>query len=235
LAGVELGGFLQRLLTVLKIGAILILVVGVLMLGKGSWTHLRISAPDIAPGFGPTIVSLIFVTYAYSGWNAATYLAGEIADPGRTIPRTMIDGTIFVGFLYLVVNGIYLYALPVTELAQSPILPVAHKVAAVMLGPESARFITVLLCLSIAGAVSAMVWAGPRVYYAMACDRVIPAFFSETGGLSGTPSNAILLQSVCASVLLLSGTFERLVIYSGVVLACERPRRAPVWIVSPRR
>ena len=219
LAGVGPAGFLQRLLTILNIGAILILVVGVLMLGKGSWSHLGLSAPDITPGFGATMVSLIFVTYAYSGWNAAAYVAGEIVDPGRTIPRAMIGGTLFVGLLYLVVNGIYLYALPVTELGQPPILPVANKVAAAMLGPEGTLLVTVLLCLSIAGAVSAMVWAGPRVYYAMACDGVIPAYFSKTAGLSGTPSNAIVLQSLWASVLILSGTFERLVIYSGVVLA----------------
>jgi APA family basic amino acid/polyamine antiporter len=213
------GGFLQRLLTVLNIGAILILVVGVLMLGKGDWSHFSFSAPDITPGFGTTMVSLIFVTYAYSGWNAAAYVAGEIVDPGRTIPRAMIGGTLFVGLLYLVVNGIYLYALPVTELGQPPILPVANKVAAAMLGPAGTLLVTALLCLSIAGAVSAMVWTGPRVYYAMACDGVIPACFSETTGLSGTPSNAIVLQSLWASVLILSGTFERLVIYSGVVLA----------------
>lgn len=219
LAGVGAGGFLQRLLTILNIGAILILVVGVLMLGKGNWTNLGRSAPDIIPGFGATMVSLIFVTYAYSGWNAAAYVAGEIVDPGRTIPRTMIGGTLFVGLLYLVVNGIYLYALPVTELGQPPILPVANKVAAAILGPTGTLLVTVLLCLSIAGAVSAMVWAGPRVYYAMACDGVIPVCFSDTAGLSRNPSNAIMLQSLWASVLILSGTFERLVIYSGVVLA----------------
>ena len=75
LAGVGAGGFLQRLLTILNIGAILILVVGVLMLGDGHWTNLSLSAPDITPGLGATMVSLIFVTYAYSGWNAAAYVA----------------------------------------------------------------------------------------------------------------------------------------------------------------
>ena len=219
LAGVGAGGFLQRLLTILNIGAILVLVVGVLMLGEGNWANLNLSAPDITPSFGATMVSLIFVTYAYSGWNAAAYVAGEIVDPGRTIPQAMIGGTLFVGLLYLVVNGIYLYALPVTELGQPPILPVANKVAAAMLGPTGTRLVTVLLCLSIAGAVSAMVWAGPRVYYAMACDGVIPACFSETAVTSRTPTKAIVLQSLWASVLILSGTFERLIIYSGVVLA----------------
>jgi APA family basic amino acid/polyamine antiporter len=99
LAGVGSGGFLQRLLTVLNIGAILILFLGVLMFGKGNWSHFSLSAPDITPGFGTTMVSLIFVTYAYSGWNAAAYVAGEIVDPGRTIPRAMIGGTLFVGLL----------------------------------------------------------------------------------------------------------------------------------------
>jgi APA family basic amino acid/polyamine antiporter len=218
LAGAGSGGFLQRLLTILNIGAILILVVGVLLLGKGNWNHFSLSAPDITPGFGTTMVSLIFVTYAYSGWNAAAYVAGEIVDPGRTIPRAMIGGTLFVGLLYLVVNGIYLYALPVTELGQPPILPVANKVAATILGPTGTLLVTVLLCLSIAGAVSAMVWAGPRVYYAMAQDGLIPSLFAKTPGTQQAPINAILLQSLWASALIVSGSFERLVIYSGTVL-----------------
>ncbi|MBI3808383.1 MAG: amino acid permease [Nitrospirae bacterium] len=218
LAGAGSGGFLQRLLTILNIGAMLILVVGALMLGKGNWSHFSLSAPDITPGFGTTMVSLIFVTYAYSGWNAAAYVAGEIVDPGRTIPRAMIGGTLFVGLLYLVVNGIYLYALPVTELGQPPILPVANKVAAALLGSTGTLLVTALLCLSIAGAVSAMVWAGPRVYYAMAQDGLIPSLFAKTPGMQQAPINAILLQSLWASVLILSGSFERLVIYSGTVL-----------------
>ena len=218
LVGAGSGGFLQRLLTILNIGAILTLVVGVLILGKGNWSHFSLSSPDITPGFGVTMVSLIFVTYAYSGWNAAAYVAGEIVDPGRTIPRAMIGGTLFVGLLYLVVNGIYLYALPVTELGQPPILPVANKVAAALLGPTGTLLVTVLLCLSIAGAVSAMVWAGPRVYYAMAQDGLIPPPFAKTPGVQQAPANAILLQSLWASVLILSGSFERLVIYSGTVL-----------------
>jgi basic amino acid/polyamine antiporter, APA family len=218
LAGVGSGGFLQRLLSIVNIGAILILVVGVLMLGKGNWSHFSLSAPDITPGFGTTMVSLIFVTYSYSGWNAAAYVAGEIVDPGRTIPRAMIGGTLFVGLLYLVVNGIYLYALPVTELGQPPVLPVASKVATTMLGPTGTILITILLCLSIAGAVSAMVWAGPRVYYAMAQDGLIPSLFAKTPGMQQAPINAILLQSLWASALIVSGSFERLVIYSGTVL-----------------
>ena len=218
LAGVGPGGWLQRTLTVLKVGAILLLIAAGLIVGNGDWEHLRLTNTHPAPGIGPYMVSLVFALYAYSGWNAAAYLAGEITDPARTIPRTMIGGTLFVALLYLVLNGFYFYALPVTELAKEPILPAADKVARVLLGLEAGRFVTALLCLSIAGAVSAMVWAGPRVYYAMARDGLIPSLFAETPGMDRTPIHAILLQSLWASVLILSGSFERLVVYSGTVL-----------------
>ena len=218
LAGVRAGGVLQRTLTVLKVGAILLLIAAGLTVGKGDWTHLRVTEGHPAPGIGPYIVSLVFALYAYSGWNAAAYLAGEITDPARTIPRTMIVGTLFVALLYLALNGFYFYALPVTELAKPPLLPVADKVARALLGLDAGRFVTAILCLSIAGAVSAMVWAGPRVYYAMAQDGLIPSLFAKTPGTERTPINAILLQSLWASVLILTGSFERLVIYSGTVL-----------------
>lgn len=252
LAGVGPGGWLQRTLTLLKVGAIVALIAAGLMTGKGDWAHLRLTDTSAAPGPGACIVSLIFASYAYSGWNAAAYLAGEITDPARTIPRTMIGGTVFVVGLYLVLNGFYIYALPVTELAAPPLLPVADKVARSLLGFDASRFVTAMLGLSIAGAVSAMVWAGPRVYYAMAQDGLLPALFAKSPGKDQTPVNAILLQSLWASLLILSGTFEQLVIYSGTVLmifsalavgavpilrrrepALPRPYRTPLYPIVP--
>lgn len=216
-AGSGPGGSLQRVLTVLKVGAVLLLLTGGLLLGRGSWGHLA-ETRATAPSFGLTVISLIFATYAYSGWNAAAYLAGEIHEPAKTIPRTMIGGTVFVGLLYLAVNVLYFYALPVAELAAPPVLPVASKAAVAMLGSAGASVVTAALCLSMAGAVSAMIWAGPRVYFAMARDGALPRFLAEASP-SGVPRNSILLQSLWASVLVLTGTFEKLVIYSGTVLA----------------
>ena len=86
-----------------------------------------------------------------------------------------------------------------------------------LLGPDEARFVTMILCRSIAGAMSTMVWAGPRVYYAMAQDGLIPSRFCRTSGARGTPTHATLLQSLWASVLIVSGSFEQLVVYSGTV------------------
>lgn len=252
LAGVGPGGVLQRFLTVLNVGAILSLILGALTVGKGTWEHLRASDPGTVPGFGAMVVSFIFVTYAYSGWNAAAYIAGEIREPGRTLPRSLLWGTLVVGVLYLGLNAMYFYALPVTALAQPPILPVAKKAAVAMFGPGNATLVAAILCIALAGTVSAMVWAGPRLYYAMASDGVIPALFLQTARESGTPQQAILLQSVWASVLILSGTFEKLVIYSGVVLMIfsalavgavvvlrfrrpelARPYRVPLYPVVP--
>jgi APA family basic amino acid/polyamine antiporter len=218
LVGRGAGGLLQRILTMLNVGAIVTVIAAGLLAGEGDWVHLNLSDTRATPSIGLSIVSLIFALYAYSGWNAAVYLAGEVTEPARTIPRALISGTLFVVLLYLVLNAFYFYALPVTELANAPVLPVANKVAVALLGTDAARLVTAMLCLSIAGAMSAMVWAGPRVYYAMAKDGLIPSYFCRTSGTRDTPINAILLQSLWASVLILSGSFERLVIYSGTVL-----------------
>lgn len=219
LAGVGPGGRLQRWLTGVKVGAIGLLVLGGLCLGQGQWGHLAMPDRAAPPGAGAMLVSMLFVIYAYSGWNAAGYIAGEIADPGRAIPRAMFWGTLFIGSVYCTLNLVYVYALPVGALAQAPILPVAEKSAAALFGPAAATCVTLLLCFSLAAAVSAMVWAGPRVYYAMARDRVLPQTFSTLWGPGQAPGPAILLQSLWATVLILSGTFERLVVYSGFVLA----------------
>ncbi len=218
LFGVQAGGWLQRLLTLAKVGAILLLISLGFSMGNGEWTHLQQDAPSPYPDFGILLTSFLFVIFSYSGWNAAGYIAGEIRNPGRNIPRATIWGTIGVLLLYLVLNLVYFYALSPAQLAADPIEPVAQKSAVAMFGPAAAQWINILLCISILGAVSAMIWAGPRVYYAMADDKVFPAIFSKTSPRSGAPTHSILLQSGWASVLVLTGGFETLVLYAGFVL-----------------
>ncbi|MBD0316727.1 MAG: amino acid permease [Nitrospiraceae bacterium] len=217
-AGVGAGGLLQRTLTTSKVTAIVVLILGGLTWGAGTWTNLA-PTQNADPHPGSVIVALIFILYTYFGWNVAGYIAGEIADPHRVIPRIMIGGTACVAVIYLLLNLVYLYAFPVGVLAQPPVLPVAEKAAAALWGATSARLVAVMLCVSIAGAVSAMVWAGPRVYWAMAQDGVFAPYFGTINRTTGVPVRAIALQSVWASLLILTGTFEQLVIYSGFVLA----------------
>jgi APA family basic amino acid/polyamine antiporter len=217
--GVAIGGALQRLLTTTKIAALLLLILGGLAFGDGAWGNLFIRSEHAGPSVGVAAASLVFVFYTFLGWNVAGYIAGELADPPRMLPKIVIGGTIFVAVLYLLINLVYFYALPVTVLGEPPLLPVAEKAAAALWGPAGARFLAFLLCLSIAGGLSAMIWAGPRVYWAMAKDGVFLRFFSELDGVTGAPVRAIVLQSLWASVLIVTGTFEQLVLFGGAVLA----------------
>jgi basic amino acid/polyamine antiporter, APA family len=218
LTGVGPGGLLQRLLTITKVASILLLAGGAFLLGHGSWEHLAPAGPGATPSVGTMAVSFIFVVYAYSGWNAVGYIAGEIRNPGRTIPIALTWGTVFVGLVYLMLNLVYFYALPVDVLARPPILPVAEKAAVALFGSAAAQLITGMLCVSIATAVSAMIWVGPRVYYAMAKDGRLPAFLGRSRAKGGAPTAAILVQTAWASVLIVSGTFEQLIIYTGIIL-----------------
>lgn len=217
--GLGTGGLLQRLLTITKILAVGGLILGGLFAEAGQWDHLltRPAAPQHT--HGATAIALVIVVYCYLGWNVASYIAGEIDDPQRTLPGIMIGGTAFVASIYLLLNIVYLSALSIAELAQEPVVPVAEKAAAALWGPQSGRLVAMLLCLSIAGAVSAMTWAGPRVYWAMARDGAISPWLAQLHPQTGVPARAILFQTLWASILILSGTFEQLLVYSGLVLA----------------
>jgi APA family basic amino acid/polyamine antiporter len=217
--GVLAGGLLQQLLTTTKVTALILLISGGLSSGEGSWEHFFLQARHVEPSSAAVATALVFVFYTYLGWNVAGYVAGELADPTHTLPKIVIGGTVFVALIYLLINVVYLYALPVTVLGEPPLLPVAEKAAAALWGPGSARFLALLLCLSITGGVSAMIWAGPRVYWAMAKDGVFLKFFSHLDGATGAPIRAIALQSLWASILILTGTFEQLVLFGGAVLA----------------
>lgn len=217
--GVETGGRMQLLLTSTKVVAIGGLILGGLSAVAGHGHPFLIGPSTQQPTLGAAAIALVIVTYCYLGWNVAGYIAGDIADPQRTLPRVMIGGTAFVAMIYLLLNIVYLSALSITELAQEPIVPVAEKAAAAIWGPQSGRLLAAVLCLSIAGAVSAMTWAGPRVYWAMARDRMISPWLAELHPRTAVPVRAIVLQGLWASLLILSGTFEQLLVYSGLVLS----------------
>ncbi len=218
--GLAGGGRLQRLITSTKILAVGSLILGGLSAGAAQWEWL--ASPPVGARWtaGTVATSLVIVTYCYLGWNVAGFIATEIADPQRTLPKVMIGGTVFVMALYVLLNVVYLSALSVDALAQEPVVPVAEKSAAALWGAASGRFVALVLCLSIAGAVSAMTWAGPRVYWAMAQDSVISPWLAQRDPHTGVPVRAIVFQTLWASVLIVSGTFEQLLVYSGMVLAC---------------
>ena len=217
--GVGTGGRAQLMLTTTKVVAIGGLILGGFWTMAGHGIELLDRPTMQQPTFGASAIALVIVTYCYLGWNVVGYIANDIVDPQRTLPKIMIGGTAFVGLVYLLLNVVYLSALSIQELAREPIVPVVEKTAAALWGPQSGRLVSAILCLSIAGAVSAMTWAGPRVYWAMAQDGMITPWLAKLHAGSGVPVRAILLQSTWASLLILSGTFEQLIVYSGLVLA----------------
>jgi len=217
-AGVGAGGFAQRLLTVLKIGALVALVLLGISVGEGDWQNLATTDVDVSFGLGTALVAFMFVTFSFTGWNAATYIAGEVKNPQRNVPRSMVGGVLAVTALYVALNTVYLYALPMSALASQPVDLVGHKTAWALFGPDSGRWFTLMVAVSIVGAASAMIWAGPRVYYAMAVDGLFPKALGRTASHTGVPRNAIVLQGIWITVLVLSGTFETLVLYATFVL-----------------
>ena len=217
--GLGTGGRVQLLLTTTKVVAIGGLILGGLWAMADQGIGLLGRPSLLQPTFGASAIALVIVTYCYLGWNVAGYIASDIVDPRRTLPRIMIGGTAFVAMIYLLLNVVYLSTLSITELAQEPIVPVAEKTAAALWGPQSGRVVAAILCLSIAGAVSAMTWAGPRVYWAMAQDGMITPWLATLHPRTAVPARAIVFQSLWASLLIVSGTFEQLLVYSGLVLS----------------
>ncbi|HSR69184.1 MAG TPA: amino acid permease [Acidobacteriota bacterium] len=209
--GLRPGGRLQSTLAALTLGAIAVLVVAGLGSGRGEWQG--VTAATVA--HGSWWVALIQVSFAYSGWNAAAYLAGEVHRPGRTLPRALLGGTLVVGAAYLALNILFLYALPGGSWERN--IAVGQEAAQALFGSLGGDAITALIILAILGSISAMTAAGPRVYYAMARDGLAPSFFGRLSARSA-PAAAILSQSAVAACLALTGAFESLLIYIGSVL-----------------
>src|SRR5262245_23881779 len=216
--GLHVGSWTQNLLSLSKLAAIAILLVAGFYYGHGSWTHF---SPLLAWSGGGKIVSaaglaLIPVMFTYSGWNAAAYIASEVRNPETNLPQSLALGTLITIIAYLALNVLYLYALPVAAL--SGVVRVGEQITSALFGPRAAQTISALIAVSIASAFNVMVLTGGRIYFAMACDRV---FFSRAAQLHPqfhTPGNALLLQAVWTSLLILSGTFEQLLTYATIVI-----------------
>ena len=177
----------------------------------------RAAAPSLGVFFsGPFATSLIFITFAYSGWNAAAYMGGEIAKPTRNIPLALLSGTLLVTVLYLLLNVTFIYAL--SPKAMGGVVAVGEKAALALFGIGVSRAFSWAIALSLLSLVSAMMMTGPRVYLAMAQDGL---FFPGLGKLRGqsTPGNAVRLQAGLALFMVLTASFENLLIFIGFTLS----------------
>jgi len=215
-SGLGPGRVVHNVLATLKVLALVVFVALGLSIGTGSFGHLTAAHSVPAPATG-WLVAMIPIMFSYSGWNAAAYVAEEIRDPGRNVPIALALGTGAVVLLYLLLNTLYLYALPPAELGSllSQGKGLTDVVAQRLFGGVAGTMLALLTTASIAASISAMVLAGPRVYYAMARDGVFPHAVARVHTRFRTPAIAIATQAVWSSILVLSGTLAGLVNYTG--------------------
>ncbi len=208
------GRFLHNILTAVKVVAISALILFGLTTGRGSAANMASAHAVAAPVTG-WLLALIPIMFAYSGWNAATYVAEEIRDPSRNLPRALGYGTLAVVGVYVALNVLYLYAMPIADLATLPDGRLTDVVAERLFSFAAGELIAVFTIVGIAASVSAMVLAGPRIYYAMARDGVFLASAGRVHPRFRTPVLAIIAQAIWSSVLVLSATLSQLVAYTG--------------------
>jgi len=209
--GLGPGRIVQNLLAGAKVAVLVAFVALGFGVGQGDLAHFA-AGGLVSPALW--VLALIPVMFSYSGWNAAAYVAEEMRDPGRNVPLALGLGTIVVVVIYLLLNALYVYALPVAEFATIDVR-VVDAAADRLFGPAIAGPFAAASVTMIAASISAMVMAGPRVYYAMARDGQFPAFAARVHPRYRTPSLAIAAQGVWASLLVLSGRFDQLVEYTG--------------------
>jgi basic amino acid/polyamine antiporter, APA family len=211
--GLRPGRVVQDTLAAALLLSLLLFIVLGFALGRGSLENLMGSGKSPPSAW---LLALIPVMFSYSGWNAAAYVAEEVQDPARNLPRALAWGTAAVVTIYIALNVLYLYALPVGELAGR--INAADSAAQRLLGPAAAGWLAVLAILIILSSLSAMTLAGPRVYYAMARDGLFFPAAARVHSRFGTPAVAIAAQTVWSCLLVLSGTFEQLLTYTGFAI-----------------
>lgn len=219
--GVHGGVGFNDLITLFKVCGIVLIILAAAAIGRGEAANLTLVAPsyvelssiDTIAAFA---TSLIFVMFCYSGWNAAAYVAAEMPNPQRELPRALLVGTALVVVLYLGLNAVYFYGADVTELA--------GKVEVGLVASENlfpgfgVTLVTIVLCVSIFASASAMTIVGPRVYYAFGNDfRPLRALAATNR--HGVPGYALMLQGFVTSAIILTGTVDQIQQYAGFTLS----------------
>lgn len=205
----------QNALTLVKLLLIVLLIFGGFSIAQDTnaldWSagwRYEVGQPAYA-------VALIYVMYSFSGWNAAAYIVDEIRHPARNLPRALIGGTLLVGVLYVLLQLSFLRQAPRESLLDK--VEVGQVVASFMLGHDGAQVVSILIAALLLAGISAMVWVGPRVVRAMADDHAFWRFFASDNSW-GVPVRAIWLQTGISVFMVVTSSFEQVLLYSGFVL-----------------
>ncbi|MBC7448987.1 MAG: amino acid permease [Hymenobacteraceae bacterium] len=218
---VRLGGRVQVVLTTLKVGAVLLLI------GAAFWSGTAVVLPatgtapipgDWALITGPSFaVSLVYVSYAYSGWNAAAYVTSEIRDPQRTLPRVLLVGTLLVAALYVGLNYAFLRVTPLAELNGQ--LEIGLLAAQRLFPAPLARLMALTIAALLTSTISAMTFAGPRIVQAIGEDVPALRFLAFRQPGSGVPLRALGFQTLLTLGFVVSGSFRQVMVYAGFILS----------------
>jgi APA family basic amino acid/polyamine antiporter len=220
----KLGGRVQTGFTIAKVALIFVFIIAGLLVGQGDWSHFAgrddgLHQIGTSAGAASYATALMYVSFAYSGWNASAYIAGEIDKPQRTLPRSLLLGTGLVMVLYIGLNLVFLYAVPASAMAVDPDKqPVGDIAARALFGAKAGGLLSSLIALALMSTVSAMMMAGPRVYATMAADHALPrplAHYTRRG----VPAVAIVVQCVLAMLFAIFSNPDHLVKLVGFTLA----------------
>ena len=154
---------------------------------------------------GPFAIGLVFVMYSFSGWNAATYIVGEMRMPQQNLPRALLAGTLIVLVLYVALNAVFLYTTPIDKLSGQ--LDVARVAGSYIFGDIGGRIVSAMICIGLVSSISAMMWIGPRVMMTMGEDIPALRLFARKSR-QGAPAYAILFQLAVANLMLFTRSFE---------------------------
>lgn len=232
--GLEFGAKIQNSLTIMKVALIVGLVFFGFLLGKGDMNHFSLGSTfnfDFA-GWKTIGLSLMWIMFAYAGWNASAYIGSEIKNPTKNLPRSLLLGTGIVLLLYICLNFFYVYAIPPADMGG--VQAIGKLAAGNLFGKSFESVLSVFISFALFSSLSAFIILGPRVYYSMAKDRTFFKFASEIHPKFGVPSKSIILQGGIAVVMVLFGTFTQLLTYMGFSLGIF-PILAVIGVFKLRR
>ena len=223
--GLRKGAVLQNVATWAKFVAMGAFVILAFLVGKGSWANFTSQGSGITMGMSPRQlvsalgVGLIAVFFAYDGWVYITWVAGEVREPRRNVPRAMVLGIIVVAVVYLAMNLTYVYAMPLTEVAKHE--TIAASAAGVLFSSSAAKWLSVVIAVSCFGAMASCTLSGARVYYAMARDGVFFQSMAQVHPKWRTPAFSLIGQGIWGCLLTVSGRYDQLYTYViyGMVLS----------------
>ena len=207
----RLGSAFQNLWTIVKLLLVGVLIgAGLLIEEKQPITFFPHAADTMSIFSGAFAVALVFVMYSYSGWNASSYIIGEVKNPERNVPRSLLAGTLIVIVAYVLLNAVFLATTPEVEMRGQ--LEVGLIAGRHIFGENGGRIVGAVICLGLISAVSSMTWIGPRVTMSMGEDHWLLRLLGRKNR-EGVPATAVLVQLLIVNLLLLTRSFELVVVY----------------------